>query len=852
MAILNDSKLLERTLITLVIVALCSFAYYFTQADLDEVSSRYANRRIVLVKLLAKEVIELLDRKIDLTPRLSNLLSEEAVAYSFVQQPNGDVIARAENYSVAVGVLETIEEKALKAVHMELIPFMDTSRTIPLVETVIPLVTSHGKKVVLRVGFFKDSEEKRLRQVQFRNTLIFSLFMLGLFTYWLIRHHHASNIHHTLLGGTAIAILLLFLASRMTLQSWYEIHWGQNFVRQGLYLSKMFKPAAFRFVETGEEKDLKAMYDLVAESDDFSYVSVIKDDRQIYHSDPTQLGEGIADSVNYRRSLNSDKPIIFKIDEQNLYEAFIPLIDGQHRLGTLKTVFRSNNPQEPLIIMRDKLVLLFVVALLVLLLFMHLLSRRISKEVSWFIKAMDQVTAGDLRQHIYIKRNDEFGQMAHAFNFMIMSMKERDLIGKGLQQYVSRSIVDKTLKALSGFEKNGEKVFTITVFVYFSGIDEAMEKVEGTQIFNAVQETFSCVRKVCPPSKNISLQLIPSGILVLYNSNNRQDAILKALNSARLIARDLGYKSDLPFSPKVTIHTLEMVRGAISDDEYSSSLFGDGFIDFRTLSKVQDGDEVIASRKVYGLLKDVMAFDELEILSGDQGKLSTFVVREYKSPRDLIDSFSSATAWTKIMILKILRSNTEPWEAKTLFGWFEDEEPQVRYEILATLSCLKPNGLLDFVVGCIAKEQEAKVLSKALSVLGAVGNEEHIPVIAEKLRSDDRRVKANAVEALEAIGGKKVYEFLNLLVDEKDNRVKANILIALGKYGDLKVFDLLGKMLRDSDKNMRASAAFALGKLGMAQGVEPLVNALADKDPDVKRQVVASLTSLKADLDIEI
>jgi HEAT repeat protein len=51
---------------------------------------------------------------------------------------------------------------------------------------------------------------------------------------------------------------------------------------------------------------------------------------------------------------------------------------------------------------------------------------------------------------------------------------------------------------------------------------------------------------------------------------------------------------------------------------------------------------------------------------------------------------------------------------------------------------------------------------------------------------------------------------------------------------------------------MRASAAYALGRLGMAQGVEPLINALSDKDPMVRRQVVASLTALKADLDIEV
>jgi len=59
-------------------------------------------------------------------------------------------------------------------------------------------------------------------------------------------------------------------------------------------------------------------------------------------------------------------------------------------------------------------------------------------------------------------------------------------------------------------------------------------------------------------------------------------------------------------------------------------------------------------------------------------------------------------------------------------------------------------------------------------------------------------------------------------------------------------------MITDQEPNMRASAAYALGQLGMAQGVEPLVNALSDKDPMVRRQVIASLTALKADLNIEM
>lgn len=852
MTFMRDTRFLERFLVALVVLAFSSFAYYFSVADLEELEARYNNNRIMLVKLLSREIIEMVDRRLDLTPRLQNLLAEEAVAYAVVQQADGAVMARAENHTMPVGVLEAVEEKALRSAHLTLVPFKDTSKTVSLIEASMPLVSANGKKIVLRVGFYREDEEARLRQIKFRNTLIFSLLMLALAAYWFVRKHHASNLQYTLLGGSALIILILFLATRMTVQNWYDRHWREASVRHCFYLAKMFSPSAVRFLETGDDKDLKDAYGLVSVDDDFSYISVIKDEQVVYHSDPTMVGTTVSGDKNYLISLNFDEPRIVRQEEHDMYEALVPLLNGRHRLGTLRAGLRSTSGYEPLTALRDRVVLLFVGALLIMLFFLHILSRRVSKEISWFIKAMEQVTAGDVRQHIYIERNDEFGQMAHAFNFMIMSMKERDLIGRGLQQYVSKSIVERTLKALSGHEKNGERLFAVSIFLYFSGIDEAISRVEGSRVFAAVQECYGVLRKICQPSQNISIQLFPSGILVLFTFPNKHDALLKSLNIARLTSRDLGRRPDMPFAPKVTMHAMEMVRGRITDGADNSSLIGDGFSDFRTLSKVQDSDEIIASREVHVLLKDVLNFDELEILSGDQGRFNAFIIRNFRDQADLVEGFADATSWTRIMILRILKASAEISEPGIFYEWFKDSDPEVRYHVLDSIEKIRPDNLCEFVVGVIASEPDPKVLSRAIALLGAIGNEEHVPILAEKIRSTDRRVKANAVEALESIGGKRVYEFLNLLVDEQDNRVKANILIALGKYGDLKVFELLSKMVKDPESNMRASAAYALGKLGMAQGVEPLINALSDRDPMVRKQVVASLTSLKADLDIDV
>ncbi len=847
----RDSRFIEKLLVFFTIFAITIFAYYFTAADIEEVESRFNNRRTMLVKILSREVGEMVERRIDLTPRLSNLMSEEAVAYAAVQQSDGALLARADNYSILAGVLEAIEEMALKTPHLAFVPFKDTSKINSLIEAAMPIITASGNKVILRVGFFREAEEQRISQVRFRNTLVFSVMLLLLAGYWFVRKHHASNLHHTLIGGTALVILLLFMSTRITLQNWYDHSWRGVLVKHGLHVAKMFAPLAHRLIETGDDRDLREAGMQLAVDESFAYVAVIKDERVIFHSDPTRSGVSLDDDDNYRRSLNSEKPVVFQLDEYGMFEVMVPVMSGLQRSGTVRVGMRKAYGFEPLARLRERLVFIFIGALIILLFFMHLVSRRISKEVSWFIKAMEHVTAGDLRQNIYIERNDEFGQLAHAFNFMIMSMKERDLLGRGLQQYVSRSIVERTLKALSGHEKNGEKLFAVSIFLYFSGIDEAISRVDGTRVFTAAQECYTSLRKICMPGQGSEIQFFPTGILVLFSCSNRHDSLLKALNAARLVARDLGRRQDLPFAPKLTMHAMEMVRGQFGEDG-GIKVIGDGFGDFRTLARVQDSDEVIATREINVLLKDVINFEELEVLSGDQGRMVAFVVGNFKDTAELVEGFNGATSWTKVMILRILKASSELIESKKLFEWFKDEDSEVRYHVMDVIEKLPSDAVRDFVKDAVSKEADSHVLSRAIAVLGKVGREEDIAVLTEKLRSPDRRVKANAVEALESIGGKRVYEFLNLLVDEQDNRVKANILIALGKYGDLKVFDLLSRMIKDSESTMRASAAFALGKLGMAQGVEPLVNALSDKDPMVRRQVVASLTALKADLDIEM
>jgi hypothetical protein len=846
-------QIFERVFFGIILLTLGSFAYYFTVADLEEVQTRFANRRVVLVKLLGREVVDLMQRRQDLTPRLANLLAEEAVAYAVVQLPTGEILAKAESVPISVGTLQEAEAAALKSSHLQLRLFVDPSGTVPLVEAALPLLAEVGRKVVLRVGFHRTGEEERLRQVRFRNLLLFSVLMLGFVFSLMVRRRQTPGLPASLMAGGALLLLLLFLSSRLVVQDWYDRHWRQEFVKQGLSMGKIMAPSALRFLQTGEDKAIRDLQSQLEQEDMFSFLAIIKDqDEQfVFHSDPSRRGETFVPDPHYVQSLNSEHPVLFQIGEEDVYELLMPLLEGNNRLGTLRLGFRNASGYEPLSILRNRLILLFIGALVLMLTLVYQLGRRFSKETGWFIKAMEQVTAGDLRQQVFIDRHDEFGQMAHAFNFMLMSLKERDLLGHGLQQYVSKSIVDKTLKVLTAHESPGEKSFAAIITIYLAGLQEVLGRLTGPQALASVREVFLIVSRITPPDDRTFLQFDLGGLRIVFCRNQRHDVLMRATQAAQSLSDALLKRADLPFSPRISIQSLELLQGAVDEDGQVMAMLGESPVDVRAFAQVQDAEEIVVAENTAFLLRDVATFDELEICAGDQGRHKGLIFRGFRPPEELAEAFPSASSWARVLILKLLKGYGGPEQAPLLMAWFADADDKVRYHILDALERLRPAGISEFVVKVLQEEKDARVLSRAIGVMGKIGNDGHIPLLAEQLRSPDRRVKANAIEALEAIGGKKVYEFLNLLVDEQDNRVKANILIAMGKYGDLRVFELLSRMIKDPDKNMRASAAFALGRLGMAQGVEPLISALGDKDLGVRRQVVASLTSLKADLEIE-
>jgi HEAT repeat protein len=129
-------------------------------------------------------------------------------------------------------------------------------------------------------------------------------------------------------------------------------------------------------------------------------------------------------------------------------------------------------------------------------------------------------------------------------------------------------------------------------------------------------------------------------------------------------------------------------------------------------------------------------------------------------------------------------------------------------------------GLADTLRGSLlplCSHPNAKVRSKAVSVLGDLPSTEPDVVLDKVLHDADARVRSNAIEVLE---GKRRNEYVPLLAERarsSHNRERANAIKALHKLKVSTAAQALMGMLRDGRSEHRISALWALRQIGWWQ-----------------------------------
>jgi adenylate cyclase len=253
------------------------------------------------------------------------------------------------------------------------------------------------------------------------------------------------------------------------------------------------------------------------------------------------------------------------------------------------------------------------------------LSMYFSKPIKKLRQGTQALGFGDFNHHVDIKRNDEFGDLAYAFNRMAEDLKTKELIKNSFGRYVTPEIVERVLANPDDHWMKGAKVSSSVLFVDIRGFTSFSETREPERVVELLNAFFTCVYDFAIKHKGHINKFVGDGAMVIFgapvpNPRHAEDAVRAALDIKKGILalnreKKIGAVSLLV---GIGINSGEMVAGNLgSRMRMEYTVIGDNVNIASRLTSIAKGGEILISSHTYDLIKDKRFF-----LSEARGRMS--------------------------------------------------------------------------------------------------------------------------------------------------------------------------------------------------------------------------------------
>lgn len=209
----------------------------------------------------------------------------------------------------------------------------------------------------------------------------------------------------------------------------------------------------------------------------------------------------------------------YRDNDETLLDLEVPILtvaESPVRLGTIHLGLSETVIAEQIKAMRNRLTLLALGALAIGVLVAHFLAGFGVRPFNVLVRGVRAIGAGQLDQHIDLKRRDEFAVLAAAFNDMATNLRDKEFIKRTFERYVSKELAQQLLERRNEIKLGGDEVEVTILFADIRRFTTLAEDLPPAQVVELLNAFFSRMIAVVSAHGGIVDKMMGDSVMALF------------------------------------------------------------------------------------------------------------------------------------------------------------------------------------------------------------------------------------------------------------------------------------------------------------------------------------------------
>jgi adenylate cyclase len=343
------------------------------------------------------------------------------------------------------------------------------------------------------------------------------------------------------------------------------------------------------------------------------------DDKIKAHTDHMKIGMPYKEYGNTGKRVKEDIAYFdyFTLSGEHIVDLVQPVIFKDKKLGEVHVGVSIDFIEQLVQENKKSIITMTLISFIIGVLVSLFLGLRFSMPVSKLVMATEKIIEGDYEYRVRLKRNDELGTLASAFNKMSKELNKKAIMQDSFGKYIGSDVLEMIMANpqnlwLKGFRNEATIIFTdIRGFTSYSEVNEPEEVVER------LNEYLGIATQVILDYGGYVDKFIGDAVLgvfgvPVYHEDHVERAVRAAFDMQSAFQRAGKNGNRLLSSVGIAINTGVVVSGNIgSQFKMEYTIIGDSVNITSRLNELAGPGEIIISKKVCDLLKDTITVEVL-------------------------------------------------------------------------------------------------------------------------------------------------------------------------------------------------------------------------------------------------